>query len=214
VTSYSEVPAPKKTLTWVAIACFVVGTVLTGFFVWRIVATAPKSPTPIDGGVVHLEKEGLTIYSSVPVLQPPCTAKDSSGADVPLKQPSGSEQISLGGDTWYVVARSTNPVPAGDYSVSCVDPESSATYAVGPRSGVLAFVLSIFGAIGSFLIFFILGGVLLGIGVMKNRRRNRPGNTFPGNPPGPGAPGNYPPPGNTFPTQPYNPGPNPDRPNN
>jgi hypothetical protein len=75
------------------------------------------------------------------------------------------------------------------------------------------FVLSIFGAIGSFLIFFITGAVLLTVGVVKNRRRNRPAGTFPMQPP-PGAPGNYPPPPNTtFPAPPpYNPGPNPDRP--
>ncbi|TCO46889.1 hypothetical protein EV646_106128 [Kribbella antiqua] len=220
MTSYSAAPppAPKKTLTWLAIASFVVGVVLTGFFVWRIVATAPKSPTPVDGGVhVKLEKEGLTIYSSVPVLLPPCEVKDAHDADIPLRSPKGSEQISIGGETWYVVARSVSAVPPGDYVVNCEDSETNATYAVGPRSGVTAFVLSIFGAIGSFLIFLILGGILLGVGIVKNRRRNRPGNTFPtqgpGNyPPAPGAPGNYPPPGNTFPTQPYNPGPNPDRP--
>lgn len=199
-------PAPaKKTLIWIAIACFVIGLGLTGFFVFRIIGTAPKSPLSIESGVVHLDQEGLTIYASVPVPTPPCEAKDSTGADVPLKDPTGSEQITLNGETWYVVARSVDPVPAGDYSISCADDETSATYAAGPRSSVVAFVLSIFGAIGSFVIFGILGTVLLILGIIRNRRRKNPANTFPQYPP--------PPPNNTFPQPPpYNPGPNPDRP--
>jgi hypothetical protein len=213
MSTYPGQPAPakKKTLTWIAIACFVIGVVLTGFFVWRIVVTVPRSPLSIESGVVHLDKEGLTIYASVPVPTPPCEAKDSAGAEVPLKQPAGSEQITIYGDTWYVVARSVDVVPAGDYNISCIDDQTSATYAVGPRSTVLGFVLSIFGAIGSLLVFGILGGVLLTVGIVRNRRRNRPTNTFP---PQPGAPGNYPPPpSTTFPAPPpYNPGPNPNHP--
>ncbi|TCO16905.1 hypothetical protein EV652_11994 [Kribbella steppae] len=212
-------PRKNKTLTWLAIACFVVGLGLTGFFTYRIVATAPRTPEPIEAGVVHLDAEGLTVYASVPVLTPPCQAKDSSGADVPLKAPTGSEQITVNSETWYVVARSVDRVPAGDYTISCTDEESGATYAAGQHMSVGAFVVSIFGAIGSLLIFFGLGVVFLVVGAVKNRRRNRPGDTFPGSGPGQGAPGNYPPPGSTFPTQPpgttfppYNPGPNPDRP--
>jgi len=220
-----QAPRKKKTLTWLAIACFLVGLGLTGFFTYRIVATAPRSPEPIEAGVVRLDKEGLTIYASVPVPTPPCTAKDSGGADVPLEEPTGSEQITVNSETWYVVARSVDPVPAGEYSISCTDDETAATYAAGPRMSVVAFVVSIFGAIGSFLIFFGLGAVLLTVGAVRNRRRNRPGDTFPGSGPGgpgggpgQGAPGNYPPPGSTFPAQPpgnvqpYNPGPDPDRP--
>jgi len=226
VTSYPGQPVPqkKKTLTWIAIACFVVGLGLTGFFTYRIVETAPRTPQPIETGAVTLEKEGLTIYASVPVPTPPCTAKDSGGADVPLEKPTGSEQITINSETWYVIARSVDPVPAGEYSISCTDDETGATYAAGPRMSVGAFVVAILGTVFSFLIFVGLGVVFLVVGAVRNRRRNRPGNTFPGSgpggpPAGPGAPGNYPPPGQTFPTQPpnanfppYNPGPNPDHP--
>jgi hypothetical protein len=206
-------PKSKRTLIWLAIACFVVGLGLTGFFVFRIVATAPTTPQPIETGAVHLKDEGLTIYSSVPVPRPPCEAKDSSGGDVPLEVPKGSEQISINSETWYVVARSVDAVPPGDYSISCRDEETAASYFAGPRMSVVDFVLAIFGAIGSLLLFGILGGVLLTVGIVKNRRRHRPADTFPG------APGNYSPPGHTFPTPPpnnnfppYNPGPNPERP--
>lgn len=214
-------PAAKKSvLPAIAIGCFVVGAVLVGFFVWRIVATAPRTPQPIESGRVELKKDGLTIYASVPVLTPPCKAQDADGNDVPLKHPSGSESISINGDTWYVVARSVQTVPAGVYSISCTDDQTSATYAAGPKSSVVSFVLSILGTIFSLLIFVGLGVVFLVIWAVKRSRRNRPTATFPGQP---GAPGNYPqpnypqpnypPPNQTFPQPPpYNPGPNPDRP--
>ena len=219
-------PKSKKTLIWLAIACFVVGLALTGFFVVRIVKTVPTTPQPIESGVVHLKDEGLTIYASVPVPRPPCEAKDAGGGNVLLEVPNGSEQITINSETWYVVARSVDAVPAGDYAISCRDDETAASYFAGPRMSVMAFVLSIFGAIGSLLLFGILGAVLLAVGIVRNRRNNRPADTFPG------APGNYPPPGHTFPSPPpngnfppyhqgprpnsdfppYNPGPNPDRP--
>lgn len=202
----------QKTLTRIAIACFVVGLALTGFFVWRMVVNLPHTPQSIQAGErVRLDKPGLTIYSSVPVLRAPCTVTDAHAAEVPVYQPKGSETITLNGDTWYVVAKSTHKVPAGEYAVTCADTETSATYAVGPHSSVVQFVLSIFGAIGSFLLFTILGVVLLAIGVSRGRRnRNQP---MP--PTGPQYPPTQPPyqPNQAFPAPPpYNPGPNPDRP--
>lgn len=200
--------APKKPiLQFAGIACLVVGVLLAGFFVWRIVQTAPRTPHPIENGTVHLSKEGLTIYSSVPVLAPPCKVQDADGNDVPTKRPSGSETITVNGNSWYVVARSAEPVPAGDYSISCTDDETSASYAAGPKSSVAAFVLSIFGTIFSLLIFIGLGVTLLAVGIVRKNRRNRPTNTFPGPPAN-----TYQPPTHTFPTPPpYNPGPDPDR---
>ena len=218
MTMYPPAPeAPKKSvLPKLAVACFVIGAIVVGFFVWRIVVTAPRTPQPIEDGVVHLTKPGLTIYASVPVLTPPCEVQDANGNDVPIKPPSGSETITINGESWYVAARSTQTVPAGDYSISCTDDETSATYAAGPRSSVVAFVLSILGTVFSFLIFIGLGITLLTVGAVKAARRKRPANTFPGQP---GAPGNYYPPmpppqqQHTFPPPPpYHPGPNPDRP--
>jgi hypothetical protein len=91
------------------------------------------------------------------------------------------------------------PVPPGDYVISCTDDETGTTYAVGPRDSVAGFVVSIFGLIGSVLIFFGLGLVLLILALVRRRRTNRPRNTLPG------IPGN--PDGNTFPT--YQPRPDP-----
>jgi hypothetical protein len=203
-----SVPPKKPILQVAGIACLVVGVLLAGFFAWRIVQTAPRTPQPIDNGTVHLKEEGLTIYSSVPVLAPPCKVQDADGNDVPTERPGGSETITINGNSWYVVARSAEPVPAGDYSISCTDDETSATYAAGPKSSVLAFVLSILGTVFSLLIFIGLGATLLAVGIVRKNRRNRPTNTFPGPPANP-----YQPPTHTFPTPPpYNPGPNPDRP--
>ncbi|TCM37868.1 hypothetical protein [Kribbella sp. VKM Ac-2568] len=190
-------PAPRRTLTWLAIASFVIGLVLAGFFVWRIVETAPRSPERIGtSGTVRLEEDGLTIYSSEPVLRPPCEVKDSSGADVPLKSPTGSETITINDNTWYVIARSVETVPPGEYVVSCADEDTGTSYGVGPRMSILGFVGSIFGVIGSLLVFIGLGVVLLVVGALKRRKANRPGNTFPG------GPGGYPHPGQQQPGYP------------
>ncbi|MFF0269343.1 hypothetical protein [Kribbella sp. NPDC004536] len=207
--------APKKSvLPVIGIACFVIGVLLAGFFAWRIVVTAPRTPQPIENGRVHLKQEGLTIYSSIPVLGPPCSAQDANGNDVPLKKIRGSETITINGRSWYVVSRSAKTVPAGDYSISCTDDETSATYAAGPKSSVLAFVVSILGTVFSLLVFIGLGVVFLTIGLIRRNRGRRPTGTFPTQP---GAPGNYPQQPyqqnqNFPPPPPYHPGPNPDRP--
>jgi hypothetical protein len=215
MTSYAQ-PGPSKsarpsqTWTWIGVGLLVLAVVLTGFFVWKVVETLPRTPLPVGAGPVHLDQDGLTFYSSQPVLPPACEATDSTGADVPLKRPSGSETITINSKTWYVVSRSAEPVPAGDYSVSCTDRETNATYAVGPRSSVLAFVGAIFGAIGSFVILGIAGVLVLVISGLKRRRANRPpSNTFPGGgtpyPQGTNYGGstgtNYPQPSSTFPGQ-------------
>ncbi|MGW7683495.1 hypothetical protein ACWGID_22350 [Kribbella sp. NPDC054772] len=223
-------PAPAKSiLPKIAIACFVVGAIVTGIFAWQIVVTAPRKPQPIESGQVVLKKEGLTIYASVPVLAPPCKAQDANGNDVPLKRPTGSETVTINDDIWYVIAKSEQTVPAGTYNISCTDDETNATYAAGPKMSVVRFVLSILGAVFALLIFVGLGSTFLVIGAVRKGRRNRQGQTFPTQP---GAPGNYPQPNysqsnypqsgypqqpppsdHTFPAPPpYNPGPNPDRP--
>ncbi len=209
-SSSAQSAAPRRTLIWIGIGCFVVGLALTAFFVVRLVTTAPASPQPVGESQtpVTLEEKGLTIYSSIPVLEVPCRVKDAQAGDVAIVQSRNSEQITVNDDSWYVVAQSQDAVPAGEYVVSCIDKETSATYAVGPRSSVLAFVLSIFGAIGSMLIFGALGAVLLTVGLL--RRRRKPVGRVPGYAPPPGTPA---PPMHSHPAPPpYQPGPNPDRP--
>ena len=196
-------------MIWLAVASFVIGLVLSAFFIWRTVENVPEAPEPIDNGPVRVDSDGFTIYSSIPVLRPPCEAKDESGNEVPLEEPTTDTSITLNDDTWYVVANSVDRVP-GTFAVSCLDEETGASYAIGPRLSLGAFVGSIIAAIGSFLLFFAVGIVLIIVNTVKTRRAKRegayPGNTFPagpGYPAGPtypGAPG-YPPPG--YPQQNY-----------
>jgi hypothetical protein len=160
-------------LIWLAIASFVIGIALAGFFAFRIVETAPRSPQPIGSGPVHLKEVGLTIYASVPVLRPPCTVQDATGGEQPLGHLQGSETITINGKTWYVVAKTVDDVPPGDYLVSCSDDVTSATYAVGPRSSVLGFVGSIFGLLASLFTFCGVGIALLIVALIKRRRAKR-----------------------------------------
>jgi hypothetical protein len=198
------------------IACFVVGAVLAAFFVVLIVRNAPSTPQPIGDGLVRLSKEGLTLWASEPDLTATCEVKAAGDVDVPLVA-DGSETIGINGVEWYLVARSAEPVPPGEYVVSCIADDTDATFAAGPRSSILTFVLAILGVVFSLLIFIALGAILLAVGA-RRRRKNKPGNTFPGGYPQPGGPqyGPGPQEGNAFPGYPppgtYNPGPNPDRP--
>ncbi|NEA36600.1 hypothetical protein [Streptomyces sp. SID13031] len=203
----------------VGIASFVVGAALAVFFVVMIVRSAPSMPKPIGDGVVHVSKKGLTLWASQPGVKATCEVKTAGGVDVPLEVESGSESLEINGTAWYLVARSTEVVPAGDYVVNCIDDGSDTTYAVARRSSIGIFVLSILGLVFSVLIFVILGTTLLAAGSRRSKRN--PNITFrdgPPNYPPPGGP-QYGPPGpqgNTFPGYPppntYNPGPNPDRP--
>ncbi|TWD82099.1 hypothetical protein FB561_3226 [Kribbella amoyensis] len=184
--------APKKTMARIGIACIVVGVLLSGFFVWRIVQTAPRTPVDVSSGPIKLEKDGLTIYASRPVLRPPCEAKDANGNDIPLRNPSGSESITINERTFDVVAKSVDPVPPQEVVVSCQDTESGARFYAGPMMSVASFVLSILGTVFSLLIFLIVGIFLITFGSLKRRRANRGPNTFPGSQPHTGS---------TFPTQ-------------
>jgi hypothetical protein len=209
MTSYpqpSKPAGPSKTWTWIGVGLLVLAVVLTGFFVWKVVETVPRTPQSIGVGMFHLDQEGLTIYSPHPIMPPACLASDSTGANVPLKRPSGSETITINSKTWYVVSRSVEPVPAGDYLVTCFGSDRNVTYAVGQRSSVLSFVGAIFGAIASFVILGIAGVLILVISGLKRRRANHPpSNTFPGG----GSP--YPQGGNPYPQggNPYPQGGNP-----
>jgi hypothetical protein len=208
MTSYPGQPTPpRRTFLWLAIGSFVIGLILAGLFAWRVVQTAPKAPVPIGDSTVHVDKEGLTVYSSTPVLSPACEAKDSNGSDVPLRPISGSETITINSETWYVVVRTVNPVPAGDYVISCTDNETGTTYAVGPRTAAAGFVVSILGLIGSVLIFFGVGLVLLIVAAVT-RRRARHASTSAPHPPTADPPYQPGPPYQPDPQ--YRPGPAPD----
>lgn len=209
-------PGPSRAWTVVAVGLLAMGLVLTGFFLWKAIDNRPGTPKPITAGPVRLDREGLTVYASQPMLQASCQATDSNGTAIPLSRPLGSETITINSKSWYVVLRSVEPVPSGQYSVSCAS-ASAATFGVGPRSSVLGFVGAIFGAIGSFLFFGLAGVLILVIAGVKRRRAKATAATFaaptpyrhPGNPlaghhyesSGNAPSGNRP--GNQYPGNPY-----------
>jgi hypothetical protein len=160
----------RKRLLWLAIACFVGGLVLSGLFVNRVVHTLPQEPQWADSGPIHLDSVGLTVYSSIPVLRAPCDVRDENGAVLELIPPEQAETLTVDSDTWYVVARSRDRVPPGDYIATCTDKETSAVYALGPRSTPTGFAYAVLAAIASFLAGTILAVVFLILYLLRRRR--------------------------------------------
>jgi hypothetical protein len=164
------VAPPRKTLLWLAIACFVAGLALTGLFVNRVFHTLPQEPQWADSGTIHLDSVGLTVYSSIPVLRAPCDVRDDNGAVLDLVPPAQAETLTIDGDTWYVVARSRDGVPPGDFIATCTDKDTSAVYALGPRSTPTGFAYAVLAAITSFLVGAVLAIVFLILYFLRRRR--------------------------------------------
>jgi hypothetical protein len=164
----------SKTLLWAAIACFVAGLALTGLFANRAVHTQPQEPQWADSDMVHLDTVGLTVYSSIPVLRAPCDVRDGNGAVLELVPPAQAETLTVDNDVWYVVARSRDPVPPGDYIATCNDKETSAIYALGPRTTQTGFAYAVLAAITSFLVGTVLAIVFLILYFLRRRSPRRP----------------------------------------
>ncbi|WP_328334723.1 hypothetical protein OHA70_19890 [Kribbella sp. NBC_00382] len=172
MTVYAGQPvAPaRRTLLWLAIACFVAGLALTGLFINRVVHTLPQEPQWVDSGTIHLDTVGLTVYASVPVLRAPCDVRDANGAVLELIPPEQGETLTVDDDVWYAVARTRDHVPPGDYIATCNDKESSAIYALGPRSTSTGFAYSVLAAIASFLVGTVLALVFLVLYFVRRRQ--------------------------------------------
>ncbi|MFI5709776.1 hypothetical protein [Kribbella sp. NPDC051620] len=174
MTVYPGQPAglQRRTLLWLAVACFVAGLALTGLFVNRVVHTLPQEPQWADSGTIHLDQVGLTVYSSIPVLRAPCDVRDDNGAVLELVPAAEAETLTVDDDTWYVVARSRDRVPPGDYIATCTDKQTSAVYALGPRSTPTGFAYAVLGAITSFVVGTVLALIFLILYFL--RRQSRP----------------------------------------
>jgi hypothetical protein len=159
----------SKTLLWAAIACFVAGLALTGLFINRAVHTQPQEPQWADSDTVHLDTVGLTVYSSIPVLRAPCDVRDGNGAVLDLVPPAQAETLTVDNDVWYVVARSRDPVPPGDYIATCTDKETSAIYALGPRTTKTGFAYAVLAAIAALLVGTLLAIVFLILYFIRRR---------------------------------------------
>jgi hypothetical protein len=146
----------SKTLLWAAIASFVAGLALAGLFTNRAVHTQPQEPQWAESGPIHLDSVGLTVYSSIPVLRAPCDVRGDNGAVLELIPPEQAETLTVDNDVWYVVARSRDRVPPGDYIATCTDKETSAIYALGPRTTETGFAYSVLAAIAALLVGMVL----------------------------------------------------------
>jgi hypothetical protein len=174
VSNYPGLPPrpPKRTLTRIAIACFIVGLVVSSIFILRLVRNLPAYPTPISNGTVRLEKVGLTVFASSPAPTTSCQAKDEHGADIPLQHPRGSEKWAAEDRTYYVVAHSTAKVPPQTVTVTCAD-TSDTRYYVGQRHTMGTFLAPALLAMGSFALFFIIGTALIITDTVKRKRANQ-----------------------------------------
>ena len=180
MTSYPGPPSrpepsrpPTRTLTRIAIGCFVLGLAVSSIFILRLVRNLPADPTSISDGPVRLEKEGLTVFASSPSPATSCLAKDEHGADIPLQRPSGSEQWAAAERTYYVVAHSTTKVPPQTVTVTCTDTTSDTTYYVGQRHTLGTFLAPALLAVGSFAVFFVIGTALIITDTIRRKRANQ-----------------------------------------
>ncbi|GAA0962430.1 hypothetical protein GCM10009554_80220 [Kribbella koreensis] len=168
-----------------AIASVAVGVLLAGFFAVLVVKNVPSTPTPLETEVVQLSSDGLMLWASVDEAAPTCEVKTADGVDVPLTTSGDGEVAKADMRYWYLFARSTKPVPAGEVRISCRSKAAGVQYAFSPRSSFVAFVGGLLGVVFSLLAFFALGTWLLTIGIRRRRAANTPppGTTPPGNPP-------------------------------
>jgi hypothetical protein len=172
LSTFALVVDMAKQLSRAAVAILVVGFALGGFFTWRAITTSPKQPQPIRSGVVHMDREGVTVYSSYQVPNARCTAKDSAGADIPLVPPAEPVMYTLNSISWYVVARSVEAVPPGDYTISCAA-DAVTTYAAGPRATLSSYQATLFAAMGFPGLAIFLTSTVPAISKVARGRRRR-----------------------------------------
>ncbi len=147
------------------------------------------SPEPITGPTtVQIEEGGsYAIYSvgRVGAVGDSGCAVTGPNGEVGLQAAFGNQTLTTGGQTYSL--RQTFDVEPGTYTVSCA--ESNARYAVGPEVNVFRTVgLGFIGIFGG-ITMFIVGVVLLIVGLVV-RSRSKSGGSPPGYP-GQPPPGPY-----------------------
>jgi hypothetical protein len=160
-----------RRLSWIGIGCFVVAFAVSGFFLVQLLRVMPGAPAPIDQGPVRLDGPGLTIFSTERSALQSCTAKDASGAEIAMREPSRTEKFDDAGDVYYVVAHSVEEVPAQTVEIVCTD--QNATYFAGRRHTPGTFMVPALAALGSFALFGALGTVLIVIDQTRRKRAPR-----------------------------------------
>jgi len=140
-----------------AVALLVAALVVTGLLLSHLVSIVPGAPVEIGtGATVRVDHAALTIFSSRPgAAADGCLVTDGEGRPIELAPRTG-ERIEVAGRSWFVLARSARPAPAGEYVVNCADSLVSTSYAVGRYESVLGFVLVLFAVVAAAGITLIL----------------------------------------------------------
>ncbi|GAA5111268.1 hypothetical protein [Haloechinothrix salitolerans] len=166
---------PSKALYAVAVGVFVLalaGGALIGF---NAINAFPGPVAELSSGEqrdVTLDDEGLTIFIDRTPASARCQATDNTGAPVELGPTKGTETVTASGAEWRVLLRSTNPVPPGTYTVTCVATEATAEtawFGVGPHASVFGAVAMIFGAFGLAMLGSLVA-VIIGLVTFFRRR--------------------------------------------
>jgi hypothetical protein len=167
---------PRRIWYLVAAGLAALTLIAVAILVWRAAAAVPATPVVLEPGSsqVRVEREGLTVYSSELQANVRCRASTADGADVPLRDPSGTEELSAGdGRTWYVALRSVKPVPAGVYTVSCEPLPAGVELAAGPRASALTFIALVLGAVLTGFLGLLTAGVVALVVLLRRRGHRR-----------------------------------------
>jgi hypothetical protein len=169
---------------------------------------------PLDAGEDGDMTVGIAL-SAVPTPEPTCTISDDAGDEVAMSQPRPDDELYDWDGLYYDYELvSTTRLAPGDYEASCElegEPSSASgvSFTVGRVLGIDDFMGDMgpaFGSLGGMglaALLFVLGLILLIIGLVQRSRSKQPPYTagpypgpYPGAYPGPyGQPGQYPPPG-------------------
>ncbi len=194
---------PSKALYGIAVGVFVLSLVGAALIGANAINAFPGPVAELSSGEprdVTLDDEGVTIFVDRISTSARCQATDDSGAAVTLGSTKGTETVTASGTEWHVLLRSTQPVPPGTYTVTCVAAEGApetTRFGVGPRASVFGAVAMIFGAFGLALLGSLIA-VIIGLVTFFRRRsalRKRQQQPYGANPPyGTNPPyGSYPP---------------------
>lgn len=76
---------------------------------------------------------------------------------------------------WFVVLRTAQPVPPGQYEVTCVMQDREARFGVGPYKSTVGSVFGVLGAIGIAGFGFVIAGIVALVTFVrrKSARRNQ-----------------------------------------
>ncbi|MGH3517531.1 MAG: hypothetical protein ACRDQ7_08985 [Haloechinothrix sp.] len=163
---------PGRVWYWVAGGILLLGLLAAGTVGWRAASSFPSPAAELralEFKTVTLDDEGMTIYATEGSFSGSCQVRDAAGDRVQLSPPSGTETVTINNRRWSVIARTPDPVPAGDYVVGCESADDATVFGVGPHSSVLGTIGVIFAATGIAVLSFLIAGVVALVVFLRRR---------------------------------------------